>query len=138
MHRVIMLKAAATSGLLLASLLGCPYLCLAHSLVPAAQMVPCCAACTSSASEPGPQDLPINPADGRDDCGACLCRGAVLDAPSRDLDAHAEPSGIIRAMEDSQPSRTVTLDPCRVAHAAQFAALSSGREIRALIASRLL
>jgi hypothetical protein len=127
------------TSLLIAGLLGCPYVCLSE--VPEIQRAGdsgrscagCC--CLPAADDSQRGSLPLSEPKN------CLCAGAVFEASPRDsdIDPGEEGSYLWAAVQDPAAVRATALDggPA-VVLLKHYWPTSSGRELRALLASFLL
>jgi len=137
------MTARIITHLLIALLLGCPFVCL-HQKTEAgvadmcAVVCACCSPCQQHPSEQYPSDGA--PESGRQNCA---CKGAVVQAPSRatDMDLHCNSLWYFAAdiLYPVVCHRDLT-GGADGSHSAvsHFPPLSSGQDVRAIISSRLL
>jgi hypothetical protein len=136
-----------TIGLVMGTLLLCPYLCLAQAAValvtgPAEES--CrrahCGCCDDDCASPTESDQPGGSSDNR--CGGtCLCHGAVLGVPQSSYQAYVSlaTTAWVDTAETVFPPSVCRAEPSLAWSAAcHFASAESGRKVRALMASLVI
>jgi len=147
LHRwQLSMTARVITYLLIALLLGCPFVCLRQNAEAGAAdvLAVVCACCSDERlSQQHPSEQ--YPSDGAPESGRqnCPCKGAVVQAPSRatDLDLHCNAFWCFAA--DILSPAVCHRDLAGGADGSHsvvshFPPLSSGQDVRALISSRLL
>ena len=122
--------------LLVGVLLGCPFLCLSdlgRGETPEAHALSC-ACCPSESSDRQPSDDGSN-REQKD----CLCRGAVVSAPPCVAEGEVEATPLW-AFDYSveATNRLIAVTAAQRGLSSHFPPLSSGRDVRTIIASFLL
>jgi hypothetical protein len=135
---------SATTHLIVAVLLACPFLCLSQGTAgaetPSTDGCRSGCGCCSHSTPASSKDCP-GKQDSRQGSGACLCRGAVMDRhvvapdPGHEISAFDVPPDIMFLVRQSLAAERSFSTERAGCH---FSAAVSGRAVRALIASLLL
>ena len=134
-----------TTWLLVAVLLGCPYVCILQLALPMSMSDSLCS-CGSCHGLDHSEFLEPPPSDSGSSEGQtpCLCKGAVLECSEKLIDIGREAArssffeDALLALSRRPASSAINDGRCFLAHASHFPPLSSGRDICALVNSRLL
>lgn len=127
------MQRTATSYLLIAIVLICPYFCLGDGCdVIGVSSEPCGCSCVNDRDCPNDDQQPCQGGD-----SDCLCRGAITDSV-RTTDCDFALPVTVYWLVDVEPADEIMLAAVAAEPPHQFPPFSTGRDVCALICSRLL